>query len=106
MSRATEDKLGLLHGSVAEALITSISQSSRATALLIKHEELPDDVRRFLEECSEVHPSLLTVATKFLKDNNISCDASEDESLSELQKELDKNRNKKKVSSVSYDTQH
>lgn len=106
MSRATEDKLGALHGSVADALLTSITQSSKATALLLKHEELPDEVRRFLEDCSEVHPSLLTVATKFLKDNNISCDASEDDSLSELEAELKKNRKRSKVSDVSYDTKH
>jgi hypothetical protein len=105
MSRATEDKLGVLHGSVADALLTSITQSSTAMTLLLKHEELPDDVRKFLEDCSEVHPSLLTVATKFLKDNNISCDASEDSTLSELEAELKKNR-KRKVSDVSYETQH
>lgn len=103
MSKASEDKLGRLHGQVADALLTSIGQSDKAQALLVKFpEELPDEVRRFLEDCSEVHPSLLTVATKFLKDNHISVDGEDSTELGELAKELKEKRAKGKVSSIEF----
>lgn len=94
MSKATEDALGVLHGKVAETMTAALDQSDRAASLLIEFEEdLPHKVKRFLEEVREVNPSLLTSATKFLKDNNISCDAGEDEKLSELEDRLKKKRN-------------
>lgn len=94
MSKATEDVLSLLHGKVAETMIDALDQADRAAGLLIKHgDDLPNDVIRFLEESREVNPSLLTSATKFLKDNNISCDPADDEQLSELEERLKQKRN-------------
>ena len=91
MTKATEGQLSALHGRVAETLINTLDQADVASGLLIKHDgELPNDVVNFLESVTQVHPSLLTVATKFLKDNNISVDAAEDGSLADLQKQLNK----------------
>lgn len=103
MTRATEDTLAQLHGKVAKTMIAALDQADRASSLLMKYsvteEGLPDDVRRFLEDACEVNPSLLTSATKFLKDNNISCDPAEDEDLAELQNRL-KEKKRSNVTSI------
>lgn len=94
MSRATEDQLAVLHAKVAETMIASLDQADRALVLLLKDRDvdLPKDIVRFLEDVKEVNPTLLTSATKFLKDNNISCDASESSELDELQASLKEKR--------------
>lgn len=107
MSKATETELSTLHRKVAESMISALDQSDRATRLLLKYvggDEmvLPDDILRFLEEVKEVNPSLLTSATKFLKDNNISCDMGEDENLSELENRL-KEKRRGNVAQISFD---
>lgn len=106
MSRATEDQLALLHNRVATTMITALEQADRAAALLMKYsaieDALPHDVKRFLEDAHEVNPSLLSSATKFLKDNNISCDPADDEQLSELEERL-KNKRKGNVTSIPFD---
>ncbi len=101
MSKASEQKLSALHGHVADALITSIGQADLAVVLLAKHPDLPAGVKTFLENCSDVHPSLLTVATKFLKDNHISVDGEDSTELGELEKQLKDNRKKSKINDIS-----
>lgn len=109
MSKATEKQLSTLHGKVAETMVSALDQADNAALLLDKYhgdreEELPADVRLFLQSCREIHPSLLTVATKFLKDNNISCDAASDEELTDLEQRLAKKRadSKARVTDVSF----
>ncbi len=109
MSRATEQQLAVLHSRVASSMIAALEQADRATALLVKYSidektRLPRDVERFLEEAREVNPSLLTSATKFLKDNNISCDPEEDAGLSELAQQLANKRQEGKgnVTSIKF----
>lgn len=110
MGKATEDQLAVLHGKVAETMTAALDQSDKANALLIKYsghkfeegESLPTDIMKFLEDTREVNPSLLTSATKFLKDNNISCDAADDEKLSELEERLKKKR-KGNVTDISFE---
>ena len=104
MTKATEDQLAALHGKVAENMISALEQADEATALLVKYyddKNLPSDVRKFLSKIQVVSPSLLTAITKFLKDNNISSDVTEDENLSELQKRLSEKR-KGNVTSISF----
>ena len=108
MSRATEDQLAKLHNRVAETMIAALDQADRAAHLLIKYTvdeetELPSDVRKFLEDSQEVNPSLLTSATKFLKDNNISCDPAEDEHLSDLESRLKKKKTKGNVTQIGFE---
>lgn len=95
-SKATESELATLHRRVAETMTTALNQSDVASNLLLRHAEvnLPEDIRRFLEECVEVAPSLLTAATKFLKDNNITADGDSDDDLALLGEKLNKRRSK------------
>ena len=94
MSRATEDQLAALHGHLAKTFTAALEQSTRASTLLAveRDEPLPDDIVDFLESFVEVNPSLLTAATKFLKDNNISCPLGESSDLDELKATLNKKR--------------
>ena len=102
--KATEDQLGQLHGKVAEVMTAALAQSETAAYLLSipreENEKIPLDVILFLEKCKEVNPSLLTAATKFLKDNNISADPTTSTELSELEKTLASRQPSAKVSDV------
>lgn len=104
MNKATEQELSTLHKKVAETMVAALEQSDKASALLVKYldTELPNDVVRFLEEAKEINPSLLTSATKFLKDNNISCDVGEDEDLTKLENRLQSKR-RSNVASIGFD---
>jgi|TARA_R110000851_G_scaffold109020_2_gene230871 hypothetical protein len=100
MSKATEDLLGELHGRVAKSIIDALEQSSTALWLLEKKREdepIPEDVKKFLYTISDVSPALLQAATKFLKDNSISCDASESDELDELKTQIAERRNQHKA---------
>lgn len=68
---ANENKLGVLHEAVASALLLKI-------------------------ESGEASASDLAVATKFLKDNNITCLPQEDNVLGELEEKL-KQRNARRT---------
>lgn len=95
MTKATEDQLSLLHKRVAETMIAALDQSATALLLLDEYrDKLPAKVVDFIEECAEVSPSLLTSATKFLKDNNISVDMDQNGELSDLQEKLKEKRTK------------
>jgi len=89
MNKATEKQLSLLHGKVAESMSAALDQSSMAVYLIDKYgNDLPDKVLSFLNDCSNVNPSLLTAITKFLKDNNISVDIEGNDALSGLEESL------------------
>jgi len=49
----------------------------------------------------EPSPAFITVATRFLKDNQITCAPEDSEEVSELQARLAKKRDRKKLASVS-----
>lgn len=102
MSRATETDLAALHGQLAKTFVSALNQCERASTLLEveRDEPLPDDIIDFLESFVDVNPSLLTAATKFLKDNNISADPGEDSGLDELKKELAQKRKGGKVLNI------
>ena len=90
MTKATDTTMGKLHGKVAEAMINAIDQADCAVGLLAKERDgvLPDDVIDFLEELTEVSPSLLTAAAKFLKDNHITSDVEQDDAMDDLKTKL------------------
>lgn len=99
MAKASNKDLALLHKRVAETLLASLNDSETASDLLNEYgDELPSKVKYFLEEISRVNPALLTVATKFLKDNDISADGA-DEDLDELQSKLN-NKRRANISSL------
>ena len=105
MSKASEKKLSDLHGKVAQCMLEALDQSNKASLLIERYkDDLPNDVQAFLMQCRDINPALLTSATKLLKDNNISCDITEDDQLSSLKEEL---ANKKaRVSSISFEAMH
>lgn len=89
MVKATERQLSSLHGKVAQTLSNTLEQADTASLLLdVYKDELPDDVKEFLEKVTVVHPSVLTVATKFLKDNEITVDAEQSGDLADLRSKL------------------
>ena len=67
-NRASENLLASLHNRVAETMLEALEQSNVATDLLNKDRDypLPHDVIKFLTECQEVNPSLLTAALALL----------------------------------------
>lgn len=92
MTRASESSLGLLHERVADVMLRSLDQAGTAEQLLVQFPNLPEQVLEFLVQCSEVSPQLLNAATKFLKDNDISCNPEEADDLRELESALAKRR--------------
>lgn len=78
---ATEGKLGDLHDKVADVLIGALDRSEKL-ATATGEEVFP----------IEVNPALISVATKFLKDNEITCQAGEGSKTQELQEQLNKRR--------------
>ena len=87
---ATEEKLASLHDAVADALTAGIKETKTVTD----------------EETGEVltyhvaNPALLTVAIKFLKDNDITCQPSEENKIGGLKAELAE-RKKNRLASVT-----
>lgn len=103
MTKATEAQMSQLHGKVAETILATLNQAETAAHLLCKYPEMPDAVKTFLEHVTQVHPSLLTVATKFLKDNNISCDGASDTTMQELEEQLKKNRKTASLHTIPFE---
>jgi len=85
MTKATERKLGELHGAVATVL----------TAQLLRQEEVQElDEDGYPSGTGEheyvATPALLAAAMKFLKDNTITCDIKVDKNMTNLAEELAK----------------
>ena len=101
MTAATEKELSELHRKVAKALSDKLDSADKATLLLIEfREELPEEVVEFLETQSDASPALLTVITKFLKDNDITAVVDESKELTELDQLLQKKRQRRQVGNV------
>ena len=76
MTKATIDALAILHGKVAEVLTDALD----------------------LEDCDgnaiSPSPAIIAQATKFLKDNDITCDLNDSEDLQDLERILQEKRGK------------
>lgn len=95
---AGEKELSSLHVKVAAILNSKLDQCTKAEMLLHEHKgELPEDVADFLEECMDASPALLTVVTKFLKDNDITVNKEDSEKMSDLEERLKAKRNRTSV---------
>lgn len=89
---APEKRLGELHEKVAEVLIVALDG-----------EELPGWVEENAEGEEVIVPArrmlpsaaIIAAATKFLKDNEITCAPSEDNTLGQLQKQVEEKRNRR-----------
>lgn len=86
---ATEGALGSLHGKVAKVMtraLDNIEAAQEAYALTANDEAI----------CPEVSPALLSVITKFLNENKITCTPEESETMSELERTLAEKRTRRR----------
>lgn len=99
--QATEKELNELHKKVARQLANQLENADIALGLLHEHRgELPENVADFLEKCSIASPALLTIAAKFLKDNDITCQVEDSKEMSDLEKRLAAKKERKAVGNV------
>lgn len=82
---ASDSKLGALHDALATIIAAQVKE-------LIQEEDEDGNVIR---EYYSATPALLTVAARFLKDNNITCSVEDSKGLSELTDELASRRKRK-----------
>jgi len=93
---ATEKELSALHNKVAKALSDKLESADTAGALLEEfRDELPEEVIKYLAAQSDASPALLTVITRFLKDNSITAVIEENEELTALDKQLAEKRKRR-----------
>lgn len=83
MSKATERKLGALHGAVAEVLLAQVTRQEAETSF--------DSNGELVETGDMIYsasPATLATAIKFLKDNSITCDVEVDTNMNNLKEVL------------------
>lgn len=79
---AKEERLAHLHVQLTEVLITQVSEER----------EFTDEETGTTEKVFTATPALLTIAAKFLKENNITCQPAEGSKLDTLRDKLQKRR--------------
>lgn len=89
--KANEKKLGDLHGILAEVLANQVSE---------KVIEVDADGKELTIYTAT--PALLTVASRFLKDNDITCEVGDSKGLSDLKEELAKRKRRSDISKISH----
>jgi hypothetical protein len=85
VSKATEDKLSALHGTVADVL----SEQLRETMVVVDEDTGEE------KEVLLASPAIIAQAIKFLKDNDITTSVADDDNMSELDDLLKKKREKR-----------
>jgi hypothetical protein len=83
MSKATEAKLGALHGAVAQVLTAQILHQREETVFDSNGEEVGTG-----EMIYTAPPATVAAAIKFLKDNQITCDVEVDTNMNNLREAL------------------
>jgi len=96
MGKANERSLHALHEKVAQHLLQALDSSEQAKELLQAfEEELPAKVADFLRVVGTTSPALLTVAARFLKDNDITVDIQSSDEMSDLARQLEKKQTRR-----------
>lgn len=93
---ASESQLATLHKKLAEVMRRTLDNYDRIEPIMDEIEEAiaadedmtPKDIANLVARLPIVNPALLQVITKFLKDNDITCPADEDENMGSLEKRL------------------
>lgn len=85
MSKASEKKLGVLHGAIATVLTEQILMTEEETII-----NLDGEVEGTGEQLYSCAPATIATAIKFLKDNAITCDVEVDENMGKLAEALAK----------------
>lgn len=96
MSKASEKKLGELHGAVATVLTEQVLQKEAVQEL--DEDGIPVDTG---EEQYCASPALLAAAMKFLKDNSITADIKVDNNMGNLADALAKKQKKSRMGSAT-----
>jgi len=98
---ATESELAALHNKLAEVLRYELDKGTVAERLLDEFsDELPDEVIDFLQSSRKCSPAIVSAAIKFLKDNEITCQADDNEAISELHRTLANKRTRSSVANI------
>ncbi len=106
---ASEDTLALLHKKLAEVMMDSLNSFERIEAITDELEQVlatgtdvnRDEVVRLILKLPTVSPALLAVIAKFLKDNNVTCNADESDEMQSLEKRL-ANKKRRSVGNITH----
>jgi len=85
MSKANEERLGDLHGAVAQVLTAQISRQEEDMDFDAEGNEVSTGNMVYTAQ-----PATIAAAIKFLKDNQITCDVEVDENINNLRESLAK----------------
>lgn len=85
MSKASETKLGALHGAIATVLTEQLLMTEEETII-----NLDGEIEGTGEQLYSCSPATIATAIKFLKDNAITCDITVDENMGNLAEALAK----------------
>lgn len=99
--KATEHKLAVLHGAVAEVLTEQLQHKEAETEF--------DSEGNCVETGREVYtapPATLAAAIKFLKDNQITCDIEQDENMNNLREVLAKKQKRSRLQDAKEAAKH
>lgn len=92
MSKATESKLAQLHGAVADCLLEQIAATEEET--IFDEDGLEQKTGVMVRT---VTPATMAVATKFLKDNQVTCDIEQNENMEKLSDLLSKKQKRSRL---------
>lgn len=85
MSKASESKLAILHGMVAEVLTAQVTHKEELTTFDEDGNEVSTGVEQYVAT-----PATMAAAIKFLKDNSITCDIETNKNMNNLKEALEK----------------
>lgn len=96
MSKTTEAAMNALHGAVATVLQEQLSYKEESTMINADGEIVGTGEERFVAT-----PATIAAAIKFLKDNDITVDITQDENLNGLKDTLAKKQKRSRMGSGS-----
>lgn len=85
-NKATDKSLGNLHAVLADVLAEQVAEYAEEDG----------------EKVYTATPALLTVAARFLKDNDITCGIEDSSSMSDLKEELANRKRRSKLNNISH----
>jgi len=93
MSRATESFLAKLHADVANTLSEQVTREEEE--VIYNEDGEAVTTGKQIKTCS---PAVLAVATKFLKDNSITCDVETEDNMGKLKAALERKQKRSTMS--------
>lgn len=93
---ASEALLGTLHNKVATVMVGILNTTEKAIAAYEEVAENADAETLATITKPELAPAMLSAMTKFLSDNSITCNPEEDSALTDLERQLNEKRARKR----------